>query len=623
MCGVVGFYNFSGAPADLGVVERMAETIRHRGPDGLHAVSKGSVGLGHVRLAILDLTEAGKQPMQTADGLFSIVYNGEVYNFAEIRRELVSLGYEFQSRTDTEVVLNAYREWGRKCVSRFNGMFAFCILDNVRQDLFFARDRYGIKPLYYGVFNKTLLFASEAKAFTVHPAFSAKLDLHAFTEYLTFQNILTERTFFDGVSVFPAGCTGVCSMSGDGTVEISRYWDFDFSESDYSCSQEEAKEELDFLFCQAVRRQLVSDVELGAYLSGGIDSGSITAVAAKELPCMKSFTCGFDLNSASGIELGFDEREQAEFLSYLFKTEHYEVILKSGDLERIMPRLAWHIEEPRIGQSYPNFFASKLASHFVKVVLSGSGGDEIFAGYPWRYYRALQCDGFEDYIDQYYTFWQRLIPNNKLRPLLAPVESETRHIWTRDVFRSVFGPHTSSPQTPAESINRSLYFEAKTFLHGLLMIEDKLSMAHGLESRVPFLDNDLVDFSQKLPVHFKLQNLTKNVLLNENEHSKPRKFYRKYKDGKYLLRSAMERHVPNRISTAAKKGFSGPDASWFRGESLKYVQDFLLSREARVWEYLDYSTGTELVNEHLSGVENRRLFIWSLLSIEWWLRTYL
>lgn len=623
MCGIAGYCNISGAPARADTARLMAEALRHRGPDGLDSQAEGSVAFGHVRLAILDLTDAGRQPMRTPDGLYTIVFNGEVYNFAELRTQLVRLGHAFHSRTDTEVILHAYREWGAGCVPRLNGMFAFCILDAARNTLFFARDRYGIKPLYYGIFGGALLFASEAKAFLRHPAFRPRLDLQALTEYLTFQNILTDRTFFDGVKVFPAGCLGVFPLSGDGNMRLTRYWDFAFAEAEKAPSEDDAEAELDFLFQQAVRRQLVSDVELGAYLSSGVDSGSITAVAASHLPCIKSFTCGFDLRSASGIELVFDEREKAEYLSYLFKTEHYEVILKSGDLERVMPQLAWHMEEPRIGQSYPNFFAAKLASRFVKVALAGGGGDELFAGYPWRYYRALQCRDFEDYIDQYYLFWQRLIPNSLLRPLLSPVDAETRHVWTRDIFRDVFGPHTDTPRTPEECVNRSLYFEAKTFLHGLLLVEDKLSMAHGLETRLPFLDNDLVDFALRLPVSYKLKNLAQNIRMDENQPNKTAQFYRQYADGKYLLRKTMGRHVPEVISTSAKQGFSGPDASWFRGDSLDYVQRLLLSPDARVWEYLDHATGSSLINEHLSGAHNRRLFIWSLLSIEWWLRKYL
>lgn len=603
----------------------MAHAVRHRGPDGAGAHAESNWALGHVRLAILDLTKAAAQPMRTRDGLHTIVYNGEIYNFQEVRAELVKRGHEFCSRSDTEVVLMAYREWGADCVNHFNGMFAFCIVDAVRNCLFFARDRYGIKPLYYGFFGNSLLFASEAKAFLRHPAFRPALDCQALKEYLTFQNILSDRTFFEGVCLFPAGSCGTLPLNDAGVRElrITRYWDYAFEEADLHRSEADAEAELLHLFEQAVTRQLVSDVELGAYLSGGVDSGSISAVAAGRLPCIKSFTCGFDLRSASGLEMSFDEREKAEYLSYLFKTEHYEIVLKSGDLERVMPTLAWHMEEPRLGQSYPNFYASKLASRFVRVVLAGGGGDELFAGYPWRYYRALHCRSFDDYVDQYYAFWQRLIPADVQRTLLQPVAAQTGHVCTRDIFRHVFAANTTKPETPEACVNRSLYFEAKTFLHGLLLVEDKLSMAHGLETRLPFLDNDLVDFAMRLPVRLKLKNLSQNITLNENLTAKSQHYYARYADGKYLLRKAMTHFVPESVATAAKQGFSGPDASWFRGDSLDYVKKLLFTPKAQIWQYLDYATAETLTQEHMAGKQNHRLFIWSLLSIEWWLRRYL
>jgi len=355
-----------------------------------------------------------------------------------------------------------------------------------------------------------------------------------------------------------------------------------------------------------------------------MDSGSITAVAASQIPYLKSFTCGFDVRSSSGLELGFDERAQAEHMSYLFKTEHYEMVLKAGDMERILPRLTWHIEEPRVGQSYPNFYIAQLAGKFVKVVLAGTGGDELFGGYPWRYYRAVVNDDFEQYVDKYYKFWQRLIQNKLIHQVFRPIWPEVKHVWTRDVFRDVFHEHAASLTRPEDYVNHSLYFEASTFLHGLLVVEDKLSMAHGLETRVPFLDNDLVDFAVRVPVALKLGNLNEVVRLNENEPGvKTRKYFEKNRDGKLLLRRAMARFCPPKITEAEKQGFSAPDASWFRGESIDYVRHTLLTPKARLYEYLDPEATQALVNEHLSGKANRRLFIWSLLQFEQWSRTFL
>jgi asparagine synthase (glutamine-hydrolysing) len=399
-------------------------------------------------------------------------------------------------------------------------------------------------------------------------------------------------------------------------LRTGQFWDFNFREPDVRADDQEYREELDRLFSQAVNRQLISDVELGSYLSGGIDSGSITAIASRSYPYMKTFTCGFDLHSASGIELGFDERAKAEYMSYHCKTEHYEMVLKAGDMERSMGQLVRHLEEPRVGQSYPNYYAAKLASKFVKVVLSGAGGDELFGGYPWRYYRAVSNDSFESYVDKYYLFWQRLIPNSEIHEVFAPIWEDVKDVWTRDIFRDVFKDYAPAPSSPEDYINHSLYFEAKTFLHGLLVVEDKLSMAHSLETRVPFLDNDLVDFAMQCPVHLKLNKLSDVVRINENEPGdKGKKYFQRTKDGKQVLRDVLAKYTPQDISSAEKKGFSAPDASWFRGESIDFVRERLMDNYAPIYQYLDQKNVHELVNEHLDGKENRRLLIWSLLNV--------
>lgn len=625
MCGICGIFNLNGEPVSPVNLRKMTDAITHRGPDGEGFYMDSFVGLGHRRLAIIDLSPAGHQPMLTQDGQFAIVYNGEVYNFQELRAELESLGYQFRSKTDTEVVLNACAEWGPECVNRFNGMFAFAIWDKTRQQLFLARDRYGIKPLYYTFQENRFIFASEQKAILALPGVSREIDLEALLEYFTFQNIFTDKTLLKGIKLFPASSWAEIPL-GTLAKNLSprSFWDFDFQESEKIVAEEEYIEELDRLFRQAVNRQLVSDVELGAYLSGGMDSGSITAIAATHFAFVKSFTCGVDLHSASGLELGFDEREKAEYMSYLFKTEHYEMVLKAGDMERVLPELAWHLEEPRVGQSYPNFYAAQLASKFVKVVLAGSGGDELFAGYPWRYYRAVVNDNFEDYIDKYYLFWQRLIPNTAIHAVFKNVWDEVKHVWTRDIFRDVFRKKLKQIERPEDYVNLSLYFEAKTFLHGLLIVEDKLSMAHSLETRVPFLDNDLVDFAMHVPVTLKLRDLSEVVRFNENEPGpKTQKYFQRTRDGKVILRKVMEHYVPNEITQAVKQGFSAPDASWFKGESIDYVYETLFRNQAWIYEYLDRESVQSLVTEHLEGKLNRRLLIWSLLNLESWCRQYL
>jgi len=623
MCGITGVLEQSGAAVSPDTLRAMTDVIAHRGPDGEGWFADGFVGLGHRRLAILDLTDAGHQPMATPEGRYTISYNGEVYNFQALRVELEALGHRFRSRTDTEVVLHAWAEWGTRSLDRLNGMFAFSIWDRRERELFLVRDRYGIKPLYYAHRGGTFAFGSEVKAILAHPAFEAELDREALLEYFTFQNFFTDRTLFAGVRMLPAGTYMKLTRDDADRCTPIPYWDFDFSEPEKARDEREYLEELDRLFQQAVRRQLVSDVDVGSYLSGGMDSGSITAIAAGELPYLKTFTCGFDLRSASGLELAFDERERAEFMSYLFKTEHYEMVLKAGDMERILPRLNWHLEEPRVGQSYPNFYISMLASKFVKVVLAGSGGDELFAGYPWRYYRAVVNDDFEHYIDKYYLYWQRLIPNKTIHQVFQPVWKDVEHVWTRDIFRDVFANHKVELNQPVDYVNHSLYFEAKTFLHGLLTVEDKLSMAHGLETRLPFLDNDLVDFAMRVPVNMKLGNLDSVIRINENEPGdKTAQYFDKARDGKLILRSAMRRYIPPEIADGEKQGFSAPDASWFKGESIDYVRRTLFDADTRIYEYLDRESVQGLVEEHLSGAENRRLLIWSLLNVEAWCRQF-
>jgi asparagine synthase (glutamine-hydrolysing) len=619
MCGIAGLINLNGEPVSPVILKKMTDAIAHRGPDGEGQWIEGNVGIGHRRLAIIDLSPAGHQPMITGDHRYVLSYNGEIYNYREIRTELEALGHWFRSQTDSEVVLNALAHWGPDALLKFNGMFGLALWDRKEKTLLLARDRYGIKPLYYARQNHFFAFGSEQKAITAQPAFKRELNKKALLEYFTFQNIFTDQTLLEDIHLLPAGHYAKLHVA-TGKWSQHQYWDYRFREPDHKADKQEYVEELDRLFKQAVNRQLVGDVELGAYLSGGMDSGSITAIAAQQFPYLKSFTCGFDLSSASGIELGFDERVKAEAMSAKFKTEHYEMVLKAGDMERCLRSLAWHLEEPRVGQSYPNFYAAKLASKFVKVVLSGAGGDELFGGYPWRYYRAVVNQDFEHYIDQYYVYWHRLIPNSSISKVFAPIWGDVKDVWTRDIFRNVFHTHDNELDRPEDYINHSLYFEAKTFLHGLFVVEDKLSMAHGLETRVPFMDNDLVDFAMRCPVSLKLNNLDRVIKINENEPGdKPGKHFQKTGDGKQILRAAMCNFIPDDILSATKQGFTAPDSSWFKGESIDYVKNSLCNN-AKIYEFLDQKTVKSLVDEHLEGKQNRRLLIWSLLNFEQILR---
>ncbi len=618
MCGIAGILNLNREPVTSEVLKKMTDVIRHRGPDSEGIWTDKFVGFGHRRLAIIDLSPLAHQPMKYENLI--ITYNGEVYNFQNLRMELESLGYQFYSRSDTEVILKAYAQWGKECVQRFNGMFAFAIWDNSKKELFVARDRYGIKPLYYFLNEDYFVFASEIKAILQHPAIDTIISIEALNEYFSFQNIFSDLTLFKNIKLLPAGSYLNIQLSKNVEIQQKKYWDYNFTEENY-LSESEYITELNRLFEQAVNRQLISDVEIGSYLSGGIDSGAITCLASKNFTELKTFTCGFDLSSASGLELAFDERQKAEYLSNRYKTEHYEIVLKAGDMERVMQELIWHIEDLRVGQSYPNYYVSRLASKFVKVVLSGAGGDELFAGYPWRYYRAVNNDSSENYIQKYYKYWQRLVPDNiKQKFFTEKIYSGDFNKNTENIFKSIINGKEYFVKSPAEYINRSLYFEIKTFLHGLLVVEDKISMAHSLETRVPFLDNDLVDFAMQVPVKYKLNELESAIQQNENDIQK---IYAQTRDGKIILKKALSKYVPEDYVNGFKQGFSAPDASWFRGESIEYIKNFLFNKNSRIYDYIQADTARALMQEHFDGKTNRRLLIWSLLCFEWWLRIFI
>ena len=662
MCGIVGALSINGKSINVDYSKPMLDKISHRGPDDAgylyfhtgtkHRKKKSfftsvteekfknvslklphiesrlvqkelhyndyDLYMGHRRLSILDTSYRGHQPMSDLSKNIWISYNGEIYNYRKIRNKLKKLGYKFKSETDTEVVIYSYVEWGIDCIKKFNGMYAFSLYDNLKKKFYLCRDRYGIKPVYYHFTkNKTFIYGSEIKSLIEYRDYTTKIDKEGLIEYLTFQNFFTNKTLNKDVHILEAGNYFEIDLNYK-TVKKIKYWDFNFTETEKLKDEREYVEELQRLFKQAVERQLVSDVPVGSYLSGGIDSGSITALASnhfhKSNNFLKTFTVGFDLSNISGLERNFDERVRAELMSYKFKTEHYEMVLKSGDMERCLPLFTYHLEEPRVGQSYPNYYAAKIASKFVKVVLSGTGGDELFGGYPWRYYKVTNNKDFDEYIDKYYKFWQRLIPNKDLRKVFSPISDDFNKIFTRDIFANILDrrPKTNMPE---EYINHSLYLESKTFLHGLLVVDDKLSMAHSLETRVPFLDNDLVDFAQKLPVRYKLGNLKKILKNNENEIKK----LKKIKDGKMILRKAMSNYIPGKIKNAIKQGFSSPDESWFKGESIIFVKSKLFKKKAKIYDYLDFKNTHRLINEHLQGKKNRRLLIWSLLNLESWI----
>jgi len=626
MCGIVGVINGDRTPVSAELIAKMRDTLLHRGPDNVGLYASDDVGLGHARLSIIDLSEAGRQPLTNETGDLHLTYNGEIYNFVELRSELEALGHAFRSRTDAEVVLHAYEEWGVACLGRFNGVFAFAVWDEKARTLFLARDRFGAKPLYFHPSGDFLAFASEIKALLVHPQIDVRVCTEALSEYFTFQNVLSDLTLFEGIRMLRPGHWMRVTLGEAPEMEVQRYWDYEFPERPIQCSEEEAAEEVHRLFVQAVQRQLVSDVPLGVYLSGGMDSGSIMAVAATTLGRLATFTCGFDLTSASGIELAFDERKKSELLANRFKSEHYEVVLHAGDMEQVMPELIWHLEDLRVGQCYPNYYIARLASRFVKVSLCGGGGDELFGGYPWRYFHVMGSGSRDEFLQNYYAYWQRLVPDEDKRLLFndATLAGIGEHS-SFDVFKGVFSNWDHPLSTLEEVINASFYFELKSFLHGLLVVEDRISMANSLEVRVPFLDNDLVDFALSLPVSHKVRMRDGDDVgrVDENEPGKRQRVELRTNAGKIVLRNAMSRLIPPEITEQMKQGFSAPDASWFRGESIDYINRLLRDPDARLLEFLRPEYVSRVLDEHTSGAVNRRLLIWALLSFEWWLRLFL
>lgn len=624
MCGIAGVFNLNGELFSRSHLQKMADSIAHRGPDAEGYFIEKGIALAHRRLSIIDTSDKGTQPMTSRDKAWTVLFNGCIYNYLDIKQDLKSKGHEFVSGTDTEVIVEGLSEFGTDIFKRLNGMFAVAAWNNKEQALYLSRDRYGVKPLYYWHQGKTVVFASEVKAIMAHPNFRVDVDLGALNEYFTFQNLFSYRTLFKGVYMLPPANT-VKITSESSYVKHQSWWDYDFSAPDNSMSFEEAKEETSRLFKQAVTRQMVADVPVGSYLSGGMDSGSITGIASKQVDRLCTFTCGFDMSEVTGVEANYDERRDAELMANHFKTEHYEQVMNAGDLRWSLPKLVYHLEDLRVGMSYPNYYIARLASKFVKVCLQGTGGDELFGGYPWRYYRIFQSLDQKDFFNNYYNFWQRLVPDDDRRKLFnQDITHQIDHKEPREIFERVFTFNNKlSYQTPEEHINNSLYFEIKTFLPGLLLVGDKLSMAHGLEERFPFLDNNLVEFAQQVPVRHKLANLQSRIKIDENDFRDKKNLYTEYDDGKNVLRKAMLDYLPERIISRKKQGFSAPDESWYRGENAAYVKELLLNKSTVSTQFISRKYIEQIVDEHINKHINHRLVIWSFMNFEWWCRIFL
>lgn len=592
MCGIAGLYSLNGEPVARERVLAMCDLIRHRGPDDRGAWTNGAVGLGHQRLSIIDLSPRGRNPMTNEDGTVRIVFNGEIYNHKDLRPDLKLRGHVFRSETDTEVIIHLYEELGPECVERLNGMFAFALWDERKRRLLLARDRFGVKPLYYTVIGNTLAFASEVKAFLALPDFRVAPDPFALAEHFTFQNTFGARTFFDGVKLLEAGHYLLCEA---GRIQTRQYWDLRFQPEPDVSLQDWAhilREE----FEAAVSRQLMSDVPLGTYLSGGMDTGAISAVATRHIPDMHTFTCGFDLpEDASDLEQHFDEREESRRLARDLGTIHHELGLGPDAMAQVLPKVVWHLDEPRVGISYQVYQTAEMIRRHVTVVLSGVGGDELFAGYPWRY-EALLSTNENDFEAEYYRLWTRFLTDDEKRSLFtSDIQRTLGDFSTFDSFRAALAGGRDH-----DRLHRALYFDFKTFLNGLLLVDDKLSMAHSVEARVPFLDNKLVDLVSRIPSELKFQN----------------------GESKIVLKQAMQGLLPEETLRRRKQGFTPPDQSWYKRESLAYLRDLILGDRALARGYFQPEAVRRILDDHLNDRRNHRFLIWSLACFEWWNRLF-
>ncbi len=593
MCGIAGLLHRAGAPIDPVVLARMREFLRHRGPDDEGLWVDGPIGLAHRRLSIVDLSPLGRNPMPNEDGSLQLVCNGEIYDHQIHRTSLRQRGHAFRSGTDTEVILHLYEEGGPDCVAELNGMFAFALWDAPRRRLLLARDRFGVKPLYYTELGDVVAFASEIKAFLALPTFRARADPFALAEHFAFQNTLGDRTFFADVKLLPAGHY---LLVENGRLNVRQYWDLRFAPDpaqDFDACARQLRER----FTEAVTRQLMSDVPLGTYLSGGMDTGSISAVAARANARLHTFTCGFDLpDERSELEAFFDEREESRRLAHELGTVHHELDLGSDAMAPALATVVWHLDEPRVGISYQVYYTAAMIRRYVTVVLSGVGGDELFAGYPWRYEQVVGLDA-PAFESTYYRLSTRFFSDTEQREFFTPdICRALNGFSTRDSFRAVL---RAAPND--DPLHAALYFDFKTFLNGLLLVDDKLTMAHSVEARVPFLDNDLVDLVQRIPSAFKLH------------------------DGrsKRILRAAMRGLLPDDTLTRRKQGFTPPDQSWYKGPMLAVVRELIAGSRARARGYFRPAAVEQILDDHLSGRRNNRFLIWSLMCFEWWNRLFI
>jgi asparagine synthase (glutamine-hydrolysing) len=622
VCGIVGRLNFrSGAPVDPHLIHQMCDLLAHRGPDGAGVDVRGPIGLGHRRLAIIDLSPAGRQPMTDGLGL-TITFNGEIYNFLELRAELERQGHRFRTKTDTEVLLAAYRQYGVDCVGRLRGMFAFAIWDADKRRLFAARDRVGKKPLHYFVDRDGICFASEPKAFLADPAFHPEPDLQAISHYLSLQYVPSPFSAFKGVAKLPPAHYLIVE---NGNVSIRRYWKLEHG-APAKLTEEDASNELLARLKESVKLRLVSDVPLGAFLSGGIDSSAVVALMAEHGGApVKTFSIGFD-------EKEYDELPYARAVAKRYGTEHHEFIVRPNAAD-VFDKLVWHYNEPYADESaIPTYYLSELTRRHVTVALNGDGGDENFAGYTR--YSTLASDGARR-LSQ---------PLRRLRPALdtmerwVPTASRSdrvlwrgkrwlqragatparRYAWRMMQFDPFLKGLICTPaflqqaggdnsgallesayrrSTAATDVDAMLDTDVAYYLPDCLLVKvDVATMAHGLEGRSPLLDHAFMEFAASLPSHFRLRGAT----------------------GKYIFRKAVQHLLPEQVLRRRKMGFGVPLDHWFRHELRELAYDTLLGRRLAERGYFRMPMVKRLLDEHVRGIAQWHDHLWNLLMLERW-----
>ena len=623
MCGICGIFDLTGNPINRETLTRMRSIIRHRGPDGEGELVDNEIGLGHRRLSIIDIG-GGSQPISNEDGTVQVVFNGEIYNFIELRSELESVGHKFRTKSDTEVIVHAYEQWGARCVKRFNGMFAFALWDARKRELFLARDHLGIKPIYYVTAGNQLLFASEIKSLLQHPACPRKVDLDALAELFTFRYVPSPKTLFQKIMKLPPAHLMVVSNAG---MRIERFWDW-VPRLQTERKEPELIEEYQELLENAVRLQMRSDVPVGLFLSSGIDSGALLAIMSK-----------YSNGPVQAFTIGFEEGEQtnevadARILARKFGADHHFQMLAPEDYVKYYERYMWDLEEPVGNETAAAFyFVARIAGERVKVVLTGQGADEPWAGYDRykgvklsalyhrmprmvtngvatlvagmpgrmeRLKRGVASLGERDMLTRFtkvYSFFSAEMKARLYRGALKERFSADAY-GTRQALNRL-----QRDVAHLDPLTQMLYIDTRANLpDDLLMVSDKTSMANSLESRVPFLDYRLVEFVESLPPNLKLNGL----------------------NGKYLHKQAVGKWLPPEIVHRKKKGFANPIEDWFRVRMKSFVEDCLLSSDSSMAYYFDQKYIRKMLELDRAGTEQYRRHIYLLVSLELWHRNFL